>query len=110
MWQRSYALSLKIYAVTKTFPDDERFGLVSQLRRAGVSVPTNIAEGSMRKGRADFAHFLNMAEGSCAEMASLLMTAKDLGYSETDRLATLLKETTEVARMLFKFRTKVEAG
>lgn len=64
VWQRSHALTLAIYHLTETFPADERFGLISQLRRAAASVPTNIAEGSKRRTRLEYARFLNMAEGS----------------------------------------------
>jgi four helix bundle protein len=67
VWQRSHALTLDIYKFTATFPTDERFGLISQLRRAAVSVPTNIAEGSKRQSNPDYARFLNIAEGSLAE-------------------------------------------
>jgi four helix bundle protein len=73
VWQRSHALTLEIYRFTATFPTDERFGLISQLRRAAVSVPTNIAEGSKRQSNPDYARFLNIAEGSLAETEYLLL-------------------------------------
>jgi four helix bundle protein len=67
VWQRSHGLTLEIYKLSKPFPGDERFGLVSQMRRAAASVPTNIAEGSKRLSNPEYAHFLNIAEGSLAE-------------------------------------------
>src|ERR1035437_7903168 len=79
-WQRSHALVLQVYSLTKTFPPDERYGLTAQLRRAVLSVPTNIAEGSKRQTNADYARFLNIAEGSLAETEYLLMVSRDLHY------------------------------
>ena len=84
VWQRSHALVLRIYEVTRIFPTDERFGLTSQLRRAAVSVPTNIAEGAKRQSARDFAHFLNIAEASLAETDYLLLLARDLHFATPD--------------------------
>lgn len=108
VWQRSHALVLAIYRATASFPSDERFGITSQLRRAAVSVPTNIAEGSKRQGRLDYARFLNIAEGSLGETQYLLMLARDLGYLPQDVAAPLLGEADEIARMLHTLRVKVE--
>ncbi|HXJ93748.1 MAG TPA: four helix bundle protein [Terriglobia bacterium] len=80
VWQRSHALVLDLYRITAGFPKDERFGLVSQLRRAAASVPTNIAEGAKRQGRQDYARFLNIAEGSLAETEYLVLLSRDLSY------------------------------
>src|SRR5713226_1255009 len=80
VWQRSHALVLHVYRLTKSFPSDERYGLTSQLRRAVLSVPTNIAEGSKRHTNPEYARFLNIAEGSLAETEYLLMVSRDLGY------------------------------
>ena len=108
VWQRSHALVLKLYPVTRTFPPDERYGMISQMQRAVVSVPTNIAEGSKRQSNTDFAHFLNIAEGSLAETEYLIMLARDLGYIPEQNAELLLTEVDEIARMLYTFRTKVE--
>jgi len=89
-------------------PDNERYGLVAQLRRAAVSVPTNIAEGSKREGNQDFARFLNIAEGSLAETEHLVMLSRDLDYVKPPLVAPLLAEIKEVARMLHYLRIKVE--
>jgi len=109
VWQRSHALVLQLYRLTTSFPAEERFGIVSQLRRAAVSVPTNIAEGSKRKSKADFAHFLNVAEGSLAETEYLVQLAGDLGYVADDTVKPMLAEIDEVARMLYTLRSKVES-
>jgi four helix bundle protein len=108
VWQRSHALVLAIYRTTASFPSDERFGLTSQLRRAAASVPTNIAEGSKRQGRLDYARFLNIAEGSLSETQYLLMLARDLSYLSPDVATSLLGEADEVARMLHALRVRVE--
>ena len=108
VWQRSHALVLSLYPLTATLPASERFGLVSQLRRAVVSVPANIAEGSKRQGRNDFAHFLNIAEGSLAETEYLLTLVVDLGYVPQVTAAPLLADIDEIAGMLYALRTRVE--
>jgi four helix bundle protein len=108
VWQRSHALVLKLYPLTATFPAEERFGVVSQLRRAATSVPANIAEGSKRQGKGDFARFLNIAEGSLAETEYFVLLARDLNYLSADAAKPLLSEIEEIARMLYVLRTKVE--
>ena len=108
MWQRSHALVLAIYHQTKDFPDTERFGLTSQLRRAAVSVPTNLAEGTKRLGNQEYARFINIAEGSLAETEYLTMLSRDLGYLSPQGAASLLEEITEIARMLNALRERVE--
>jgi len=108
VWQRSHALVLQVYRLTERFPGEERFGLVSQLRRAMVSVPTNIVEGSKRQHANDFARFLNMAESSLAEVEYLLLVSRDLGYLAGDATEPMLAEIWEVARMLHGLRAKVE--
>jgi four helix bundle protein len=107
VWQRSHASVLAIYRITAHFPPEERYGLTSQLRRAALSVPTNIAEGSKRVSRQDYARFLNMAEGSLAETEYLLMVSRDLGYLLEKDVAALLAELTEIGSMLNGLRTKV---
>ena len=109
VWQRSHKLTLEIYRVTASFPSAERFGLVSQLRRA-ASVPTNIAEGSKRQSNQEYARFLNIAEASLVETEYLVMLSRDLGFLVPDSSKTLLEEVTEVARMLSGLRKKVELG
>lgn len=101
-------VDLPIYRLTASFPADERYGVVSQLRRAGVSVPTNIAEGSRRQHAREYARFLNMAEGSLAEVEYLLMLSRDLNYASADAVGSLLQEATEIFAMLVALRRRVE--
>ena len=110
VWQRSHALVLRTYELTKSFPSDERFGLISQLRRAAVSVPTNIAEGSKRRTNQDYARFLNMSESSLAETDYLFFLSLDLGYVAPDVAEPMISEIDEISRMLYRLRQKVERG
>lgn len=108
VWQRSHSLVREFYRVTITFPQQERFGLVPQMRRAVVSVATNIAEGSERRHNCDFARFLNIAEASLAEAEYLLLLSSDLRYVSRDRLERLASEIAQIARMLHALRARVE--
>ncbi|MFZ0961199.1 MAG: four helix bundle protein [Terriglobia bacterium] len=110
VWQRSHGLVLEIYQLSKDFPGSERFGITSQLRRAAVSVPTNIAEGTKRLGSQDFVRFINIAEGSLAEAEYLVMLSVDLAYLAPAAATGPLSEITEIARMLNSLRTRVEQG
>ncbi len=108
VWKRSHALALQVYRLSASFPNEEKFGLTSQLRRAIISVPTNIAEGSKRRSQQEYARFLNIAEGSSAEAEYLLMISRDLGYLSSDAAKAPIREASEIARMLFALRAKVE--
>lgn len=94
------SLAREVYAVTKNFPRDEAFGLTSQLRRAAVSIPSNIAEGHGRTTDKGFAVFLGQARGSLFEVETQLELAASLGYFQTERLAALLSECEKITRML----------
>jgi four helix bundle protein len=97
VWQKAHAFVLGVYRVTAEFPREEVYGLTSQLRRAAVSVPGNIAEGFRRRGRSDKARLMNIAEGSLEEARYYLRLAHDLGYA-SDR--SLTQHADEVSRML----------
>jgi four helix bundle protein len=97
VWQKGHALTLRIYNLTNSFPKREMFGLTSQMRRAAVSVPANIAEGFKKKGKMDKVRFLNIAQGSLEECRYYLILANDLGYSNTK---TLMEDVEEVGRLL----------
>lgn len=96
VWQKSHALALRVYRLTSGFPKQEMYGLVSQMRRAAVSVPANIAEGFKRRGRSDKARLLNMAQASLEELRYYFILATDLGYAK-ERESEVLDE---IARML----------
>ncbi|MDA8886554.1 four helix bundle protein [Bacteroidia bacterium] len=100
VWQKAKVLIKEIYQITRTFPDDERFGLISQLRRASISVMANLAEGSGRKTSKDLGHFTTMSYGSALEIESLLIASLDLGYLNDDEYSNLEERINEVQRML----------
>jgi four helix bundle protein len=92
VWQKAHRFVVSVYSLTASFPKHETYGLTSQLRRAAVSVPANIAEGFRRRGRADKARFLNIAEASLDECHYYLILAKDLAFCDTQELTPLLDE------------------
>jgi four helix bundle protein len=101
VWQRAVSLVLAIYKGTQSFPSEERFGLTSQIRRAAVSIPANIAEGAARDSQKEFTHFLSNAQGSASELETELLIAEKLGYLDAKHYATMRSEIDSVGRMIF---------
>jgi four helix bundle protein len=99
-WQKSIALVLEVYRCTQDFLKSEAYGLVSQLRRAAVSVPSNIAEGHARLSTGEFRQFLGHALGSLMEIETQLLIAQSLGYLEPSKSEGLLQQSAEVGRVL----------
>lgn len=108
VWQKSHELVLKIYEITKDFPKDELFALTSQIRRASVSVPSNIVEGKARGSNKEYKRFLLMARGSLEEVKYQLLLAKDLNYIDDMKYEELFKLTDEVGRLLGGLIKKLE--
>ena len=98
-WQKGIELVAPIYRVTQTFPKEEIYGLTSQLRRAAVSVPSNIAEGQGRKSKPEFRHFLHNAAGSLMEVETQVTIGAVLGYLRGDEETELLSRTNELGRI-----------
>jgi four helix bundle protein len=90
IWQKAHTFVLEVYRITRSFPQEERFGLVTQFRRAAVSIAANIAEGFRKYGAADKARFLNIAEGSLEECRYYCILSQDLGYGNTQELREIL--------------------
>lgn len=109
IWQRSHQLALKVYSISKLFPKDELFGLTSQIRRAVSSIPTNIAEGCGRASNKDFAHYLQIAIGSAAEVEYELLLAHDLNYINENDYQTLTEETVAVRKMIIKYQSELKS-
>jgi len=107
VWNEAHTLLLDVYRVTRSLPESERYGLSSQLRRAALSVPTNIVEGSKRIGRPDFVRFLNLAEASLAETQYLLIVCRDLGYMTAALTNPLIAAAPRIARMLHRLRSRI---
>ena len=100
VWQKGIELARAVYKLTDEFPDDERYGLVSQMRRAAVSIPSNIAEGSKRQSKKDFRHFLAIAYGSGAELETHLVIAKGLSFGTRLDYASVEPLLDQCMRML----------
>lgn len=107
VWQKSMRLAKGIYLLTQRFPVEERFGLVSQMRRAAVSIPSNIAEGQARNTTGEFIQYLSYAEGSSAELDTQLHLAIDLGYCSEDNPDDVFHMLTDVQKMLKRLRFKL---
>ncbi len=102
-WKEAHKLVLKIYHFTEDFPKQEQFGLTSQIRRAVISVPTNIVEGQASSSKKDFLRFLIISNKSLAEVEYLLETAKDLSYLDEQRYKELEELRSKVGYLLYKF-------
>jgi four helix bundle protein len=100
VWQRSKAFAVEIYRVTRSFPREEQYSLTDQIRRAAVSVPSNIAEGHIRQSDKVFANHLDVALGSSAELDTQLEIALDVGYLKPEIYKTLVAELQEIMKML----------
>ncbi len=100
VWQKAMSWVENIYAASSDFPKSEQFGMTSQLRRASVSVPANIAEGAERPGTKEFRQFIGIALGSLAEAETLVLLSSRLGYLKHDHEVELLEQGAEIGRML----------
>jgi len=107
VWQKAMKLALEVHAVTLKFPKEEIFGLTQQVRKASVSIPSNIAEGNGRATRADYVHFLHIARGSLFETETQLELSKDFGYLPELTFQSLLSLSIEIERMLNSIITKL---
>ena len=107
IWQKGMQVSKAVYQLTSRFPADERFGLTAQMRRAAVSVPSNIAEGQARHGTREFLQFLSHAGGSLAELETQLLLSVDLGYCQVADVSSVAVEIGEMQRMLAAIRRKL---
>ena len=100
VWEKGILLCKEVYSLTHSFPESERFGLTSQMRRAAVSIPSNIAEGRARKTTKDYVHFLHIAYGSKAELETQLVIAKELSFGNAVQYKTVEQLVAEVGKML----------
>ena len=103
VWQKSHNLTLEIYNITSSFPNEEKFGLVSQMRRAAYSIPANIVEGHSRKSKKEFLQFLSIAKGSLEELKYFIILANDLNYINANTNKQLEEYSEEVSKILFSF-------
>jgi four helix bundle protein len=109
VWQKAIQLTMEIYKLTAGFPDSERYGLINQLRRASVSIPSNIAEGYARSGKGEYLQFLSHSRGSCAEVETQLVIAKGLGFGQEVRLDACSGLCNDVGRLLSALRKSIRS-
>ena len=109
VWQKSHQVVLQVYKIATDFPSNEKYGLVSQIQRSAVSIPSNIAEGSARSSDVDFARFLHIAMGSAAELDYQLLLSHDLGFLPSNDYEKLSEELTSIRKMLNSFIQRLKA-
>lgn len=107
VWQKAMDLVEMIYQVTRQFPKEDLYGLTSQIRRAAVSIPSNIAEGQARHSTAEFKNFLSIAQGSRAEVETQIMIAQRLGYLQQLKAEEILNLSEEIKRMIYSLTAKL---
>lgn len=110
VWEKSVALVKDVYVLTKKFPDDEKFGLTSQIRRAAVSIPSNIAEGKLRDSDPEFRRFLLISFGSGGELETQLEISLQLGYIQGADLTPVSEKLSEIMKILNTLITKLNAS
>ncbi|MDU8886255.1 four helix bundle protein [Yeosuana sp. MJ-SS3] len=108
IWKRSRLFCSDIYKITSKFPESEKFGLTNQLRRASVSIPSNIAEGSSRKSDKDFSRFLEITLGSAYEIETQLLIAHDLKFISEHEINQLSNELAEIIKMTSRFKSTLK--
>jgi len=108
VWQKAIQFADLVYKLTKVFPDDERFGLTNQMRRAAVSISSNIAEGSSRHSREDYARFIEIATGSVFEVVSQSFISRNQGYLVEQEFKTIYAAAEEQSRMLSGLRKHLD--
>ncbi|MCA9386970.1 four helix bundle protein [Candidatus Dojkabacteria bacterium] len=109
-WEKAHRLTLNIYKITESFPAQDKYNLVQQLRRCSSSIPANIAEGACRHTDKDFAHFLQIAMGSASETKYFILLSRDLGYIQKKNHDALANSADEIMKMLSRFIIKLRAN
>ncbi|NVJ47759.1 MAG: four helix bundle protein [Cytophagia bacterium] len=107
IWKRAIDLTVDVYALTQRFPEDEKFGLTSQIKRAAVSVPSNIAEGAGRNSNKEFNQFLGISTGSIFEVETQLILAERLNFLSSDQIEEVLNRSNELVRMTKSLKSKL---
>ena len=109
VWERAHKFALEIYNLSKLFPKEELYGITSQIRRASLSIPTNIAEGSGKNTSKDFSKYLGIAAGSASEVDYLLLFIKELKLVDNGKIELLINEVNEIKKMLNAFQLKIHS-
>ena len=109
VWQKAHNFTVNLYKITSSFPDQEKFGLTNQIRRASVSIESNISEGCGRNGDKEFSRFLDIAQGSAYEVKCQILIARDLGYIDNNKSQLLTEKIDEISKMINAFNQKLKA-
>jgi four helix bundle protein len=107
IWQKSRTLVKAVYEISKSLPKEELYALTSQIRRAAISIPANIAEGAGRGTDRDFRHFLDISRGSLFELETLLICSYDLGYISEENLNPIFENINEIIKMMISFQSRL---
>jgi four helix bundle protein len=110
VWEKAHRLTLAVYKATQSFPEDERFGLTSQIRRASASIPANLAEGCGRRSDGEMARYIQIAMGSGAELSYHFLLSKDLGLMQSAEYESMSSDLSEVMRMLSSFSGRLKGS
>lgn len=108
IWQKAMTLVKQVYIVMKLLPDDEKFGLTSQIKRCSVSIPSNIAEGAGRNSKKEFIRFLSIANGSTTELETQLILVKRLEFVSKEKIEELIELCIEIKKMNYAFQRSIE--
>jgi four helix bundle protein len=108
-WIKSFEFVKDIYSLTEKFPPEEKFGIVSQMRRSAVSIPVNIAEGAARKGRREFIHFLHIALGSATELDTLILLSSELGFIDKSNADVLIEKLDAIGKIVYGLIKNLES-
>lgn len=109
VWQKSIDLTIELYKVLSGFPADERFGLISQIKRASVSIPSNIAEGAGRSSGKESKHFLSISLGSSFEIETQIIVANKLGLLDNDKMEIITSKISEIQKMIYTLERSINA-
>ncbi|RLJ32098.1 four helix bundle protein [Chryseobacterium sp. 7] len=107
-WQKSVALAKHVYIICPEISNDEKYGLISQIKRCTISIPSNIAEGSGRNSNKEFNHFLAIALGSAFELQTQLILVKELNLLAEEKVNVLLNEVSEIQKMIYSFKNNLK--
>jgi len=108
VWQKAHTFTINLYKISSTFPSEEKFGLTNQIRRASVSIESNLAEGAGRSSSKEFSRFLDIAQGSAFEVKCQILIAKDLSYIDNQKSELLMEKINEVSRMITLLNQKLK--
>lgn len=110
VWQKARKLVKEMYLILKSFPEEEKYGIVSQIKRASISIPANIAEGTGRNTDKDFLRFLDIATGSSFELETLIILSFDLEFLKESDYNNLIKELEEIQKMIYGLKARIQSN